>query len=128
METKVCNLCSEEKDIEDFYSRARDDGSSYVVPWCKPCHLYKCREADRKRLYNMNPGEWSDLFRKQNGRCAICKTHQSELNYTLCVDHNHTTGVVRGLLCKKCNQALGMFNDDYENLANALAYLANHRT
>ena len=43
------------------------------------------------------------------GCCAICKTHQSKLGKTLEVDHDHDTGVIRGLLCHKCNVGLGYY-------------------
>ena len=63
------------------------------------------------------------MFNKQNGKCAICGKHQIELKQSLCVDHNHTTGKVNGLLCTRCNGAIGMFNDDIILLEKAINYL-----
>ena len=74
-------------------------------------------------LYGINIEQYNDLFDAQNGRCAICGIHQSELDKKLYVDHDHNTGVVRGLLCQKCNSALGMFCDSLDLLQSAFEYL-----
>lgn len=58
------------------------------------------------------------LLRRQNGVCAICGDEG-----TLCIDHDHKTGKVRGLLCRRCNIGLGHFRDDTVALTNAVAYL-----
>ena len=77
----------------------------------------KQRAAHIRRTYGI---EWSDylaLFIKQGGECAICKTklatHQQDGNsYEIAhIDHDHESGKIRGLLCNKCNSALGYFND-----------------
>lgn len=56
----------------------------------------------------------------QNGKCAICDAEQS---FQLAVDHDHQTGLTRGLLCRNCNQGLGYFGDDPERLLRAINYL-----
>jgi len=56
---------------------------------------------------------------EQNGRCRVCLKDAT----TLHIDHDHKTGIVRGLLCKSCNLALGFFNDDINLLIAALNYL-----
>jgi hypothetical protein len=63
------------------------------------------------------------MFTKQDGRCKICNIVQEELIKALAVDHCHTTGKVRGLLCRECNLMLGNANDNIENLKAAIAYL-----
>lgn len=70
-----------------------------------------------------NPKKWYKLFNFQHGCCAICGKHQANLKCTLCVDHNHTTGKVRGLLCNSCNAILGMAHDDIQILQKAIEYL-----
>ena len=60
---------------------------------------------------------------KQNYCCAICKTHSDLLPRNLAVDHCHTTGKVRGLLCTNCNIGLGMLKDSSEILNLAIKYL-----
>jgi hypothetical protein len=58
--------------------------------------------------------------------CAICKRPCST-GRSLAVDHNHETGEVRGLLCKACNQALGLFEDDTNRMTIAIEYLTRKK-
>lgn len=60
-----------------------------------------------ERKYGMTLDDYSNLYTKQEGRCALCRVHQRDLNYKLNVDHDHKTGEVRGLLCTLCNVNLG---------------------
>jgi hypothetical protein len=77
------------------------------------------RTAHLKR-YGISPAEYEALLAKQGGVCAICRKRSKQ---RLCVDHCHVTGMVRGLLCLKCNGALGYLKDDQASLVAALAYL-----
>jgi hypothetical protein len=63
------------------------------------------------------------MFTAQNGCCAICETHAGKGGDKLCVDHDHATGQVRGLLCGRCNTGLGQFKDSVPNLTRAISYL-----
>ena len=71
--------------------------------------------------------EFRALYRRQRGRCAICRekvrVRNNDARGTVHVDHDHKTGRVRGLLCAKCNQALGLFEDDAARLMTAVRYL-----
>jgi hypothetical protein len=60
------------------------------------------------------------LLARQGGVCGICGKAPQE---PLCVDHSHATGRVRGLLCRKCNTALGSFDDDVSVMAAGIAYI-----
>jgi len=60
------------------------------------------------------------MYESQSGKCAICGDAQE----MLVVDHDHTTGTVRGLLCHKCNQGIGLLRESKEIMQNAIAYLA----
>jgi len=64
---------------------------------------------------------YKDLFTKQDGGCAICGAKE----VALVMDHNHTTGAVRGLLCRQHNVGLGMFQDNPDTLAKAIEYLTS---
>jgi len=77
--------------------------------------------------YGITIEEYNELFIKQGGRCAICGRHQSELRKHLFVDHEHTTGAVRGLLCNKCNFGIGYFQDNDQLLLEAAKYLNGAR-
>lgn len=73
--------------------------------------------------YGITLDDYNKMFEEQEGRCKICKTHQSEMKKALHVDHNHQTGKVRGLLCHNCNLALGRLKEDPEIIAAALEYV-----
>lgn len=75
-----------------------------------------------KSLYGINKLEYNVLLASQDNSCAICNTHVSQLNRGLFVDHDHSTGQVRGLLCHNCNTGIGMLKDDPKLLQNALWY------
>jgi len=62
-----------------------------------------------KRKYTMTQQQWLELKRKQNDSCVICNKYFLQ---TPCVDHNHKTGKIRGLLCHRCNRALGSFENN----------------
>lgn len=86
-------------------------------------HIDVIRRGHWRRKYGITEEEYNDIFNKQNGCCAICGTHQSELSRPLGVDHDHETGEIRGLLCYKCNTGLGMFRDNTKILEIAIGYL-----
>lgn len=67
--------------------------------------------------------EYQKLFDKQKGLCAICNTPENNKRKRLAVDHDHSTGKVRGLLCDRCNRGLGYFKDSPELLHKGINYL-----
>lgn len=73
-----------------------------------------------RKLYGISLTQYTELFNKQDGHCAICKEISDK---TLSVDHDHRTGKVRGLLCHDCNRALGQFKDSILILESATEYL-----
>jgi DNA-binding CsgD family transcriptional regulator len=82
---------------------------------------------NREKLYGITPELYEQMFIKQDGKCGICGVLQAECDTAFNVDHNHTTSKVRGLLCSKCNLALGLMNDNVDVLANAIKYLTVSR-
>jgi hypothetical protein len=89
------------------------------------------RRKDRtlQREYDITLNEYEILWNIQGGNCAICKKPETEVNQRigkpkqLSVDHDHKTGKIRGLLCKRCNQGLGLFQENSGFLLNAYSYL-----
>lgn len=122
---KKCSKCKCDLTEEvRILSKAQKDG---IHRYCKSCHLKSMEAGKRKsylkRIHNISLEQYGFLFQNQLGRCLICKTHQSDLDKVLCVDHDHRTGRIRGLLCNDCNRALGLFKDDKTILQNAVDYL-----
>jgi hypothetical protein len=79
------------------------------------------RKRDLSKKYGITVEDWDWLWAEQNGRCAAC---QIDLNTVkVCVDHDHKTNEVRGLLCNECNHGLGKFKDDAETLMRAAQYV-----
>ena len=72
--------------------------------------------------YKITIDKYYEMWDNQKGKCFICEEPPSE-KQNLCIDHDHLTGKVRGLLCTKCNKALGLFKDNKELLSKALNYL-----
>lgn len=80
------------------------------------------RKSHLKRKYGITPEEYDTLLAQQGGVCGICGREPNR-GISLHVDHDHATGAVRGLLCFRCNNALGDFDDDPVLLRAAAAYL-----
>jgi hypothetical protein len=81
-------------------------------------------QYDLKRKYDLSLEGYFALLEEQEGKCAICGNIFCDSNERrLCVDHNHETGKVRGLLCFNCNTGLGKFNDDLGLLKKTIVYL-----
>jgi Autographiviridae endonuclease VII len=78
----------------------------------------------RQRQYGMSDKEFQDKRFNQNNKCAIC--FKLFIN-TPSVDHDHTTGKFRGLLCRRCNVALGFVDERIEILENAIQYLKKYQ-
>ena len=82
------------------------------------------RNCNLKRLYGLSPEDYAALLAKQDGRCAICGGLLN--SKTPCVDHDHVTGEIRGLLCSSCNVAIGLMKDDSVLLQKAAEYVKTH--
>lgn len=76
-----------------------------------------------KRKYGISLDDYNVMLEKQHGVCAICGKLPFGRYKRLCVDHNHDTGVVRGLLCVSCNHLLGDCYEDVNTLRLAILYL-----
>ena len=83
------------------------------------------RSDDLKKKYGITEQDYNDMLYAQDCCCAICGHSPDE---RLVVDHDHSTGLIRGLLCDPCNLMLGQANDDQQKLINGAAYLSNSQT
>ena len=114
--TSVCCECKIEKPASDFYvSKQHCKGLTGV-----------CKSCDRKRKRRYRYGLLgSDLKKLENLPCGICGVLEEDAQQqrSFHVDHDHQTGLVRGILCQHCNIGLGHFKDNPELLQNAILYL-----
>jgi hypothetical protein len=90
----------------------------------------ECASDYLKRRYGISKEEYVKLFNSQNGVCAICgeseKMTGSKGTQRLAVDHSHKNNAIRGLLCRRCNVSLGLFNDNIKLLENVINYLRKY--
>lgn len=135
--TKVCVSCSVEKPVEQFKVYRPRGAAPRPFSYCKDCEREKNQEwrrnnRERARLldrvgglkrFGLTVEAYQKMCAAQDDACAIC----GDTGKTLCVDHCHATGKVRGLLCGKCNTGLGQFNDNCKLLAFAIEYLMGYR-
>jgi hypothetical protein len=85
------------------------------------------RDRDLQYTYGISLAEYNAMLLEQGGRCAICRTDEPRgPGNTFQVDHDHTNGDVRGLLCHSCNTGIGSLRDDPALLRVAITYLESH--
>lgn len=140
---KSCSNCKQLLPWDSFSYRIQD-GSRYLRSKCKECSLnawqhwadlhpeYKEKkiESDRKchaeykkyHRHGITRDQYVLMEQAQGGVCQICKKPPRD-KQNMAIDHNHRTNQVRGLLCKQCNRALGLFGDSINTIENALNYL-----
>lgn len=144
MTTKTCTKCAKEKPINQFSLARQGKRGPVYRSNCKVCqatdarkwfHNNKERNRDNKfrhklqETYGMTVEDYYVLHDQQNGVCAICGNEEASKHgktgttFRLAVDHCHTTGKVRGLLCQNCNRAIGLLGDNANRLRTAASYL-----
>jgi hypothetical protein len=138
MLTKQCKKCKQFKSFGDFYEqKGSKDG---LRPHCKKCsneiRLERYRTLTPEQLKNytlmtkfkISLEDYEKMLENQHGKCAICKTSKTgnRCKY-FAVDHDHTSGKIRGLLCQSCNTGLGFFKDNEYFLAGAINYLSKEK-
>ena len=96
-----------------------------------PYEYKRDRKTKLKNRYGITIDEYDEMFKEQEGVCAICKMPEVKKLFgnvvRLAVDHDHKTGKVRGLLCYKCNSILGRFNDNILLFESVIRYLKKGR-
>jgi len=139
---KYCPRCKQIKDLSSFYtSKGSYDGFACHCIICSS-ELNKNRPKSEKKDYyqknkkelrnkhlqlrfNITRKEYYNILKQQNYVCDICG--KKENNKSLAVDHNHINGKVRGLLCSRCNIALGFIKDDINIAKKLIKYLEKHK-
>lgn len=128
MTTKICSRCGIEKELDQFHKQPTGKFGRHC--YCRDCYnaINHKRQVnistDQKRKWNymtrygLSEKEVGELLDKQCGKCAICGAEPKRV----CVDHDHSTGKVRGILCHRCNILIGGW-DDSEWKKKALEYL-----
>ena len=128
---KTCSRCKVSKPLSEYRKRsAAKDGHQSA---CKTCvdatkrvrPNYKEYETKLKRVYGIDLDQYHSMLTKQGGSCKICGTTDPSCGRTyFCVDHDHKTGKVRGILCNDCNTGIARFKDNIDFLQNAINYLS----
>lgn len=85
----------------------------------------KAKDARLRREFHTTLAEYTTIGTFQKGRCGMCKRPASDFQNGLALDHNHKTGLVRGLLCHICNRMLGKFRDEDALLLAGAEYVTN---
>lgn len=127
--SKRCWHCKIIKNLSAFYNSKRsNDGKQSMCKECdrlhnkKPNVIFNKASSHLKLTYGITLNEKQDLFNLQNNCCYICGSKIKALRYA-CIDHCHTTGKIRKLLCNTCNLYLGYY-EKYPDLINKfVAYL-----
>lgn len=126
--TKSCAKCKQAarergnqlRPTQEYRAYHRD----YKRQWCKGKGKVYSKSIQLRRKYGIDVIEYERMCVQQNNLCAICD--ELPTKKTLCVDHNHTTGKVRELLCNGCNAALGHSKESIRVLRNMIAYIERH--
>lgn len=153
METKICSICHEVKPVEEFSLRKngkrRSDCKECSRIRAREYYWKNPKERARKRrewyannkergkavdlkcrfkkYYGITLEQYDEMILAQENKCAICGTSSpGGPGKRLCVDHNHITGQIRGLLCQKCNTLLGLSDDNPVILWKAIKYLEKY--
>lgn len=144
IQEKRCSKCGEAKRVSAFYPNG-GKGRDGLQAHCKDCDKAigesRYGTSSRRRTmhksnlknYGLTINDYDRMLAEQDGGCAICGVPPGQMEPSnghrrlLSVDHNHHTGVIRGLLCHKCNVGLGAFGDKLELVEAAADYLRSGR-
>jgi hypothetical protein len=119
---RKCGKCNKILPVENFVKYK--DGRSHG--YCKPCkseHFKNYQKnIGRFRRHGITKEIYDEMLVEQKSKCYICKQKNDKLH----IDHNHSTGEVRKLLCKECNMALGLVKENLTTINNMIKYLEEH--
>lgn len=140
MDIKKCKQCGSERRmiLKTGYTQCLDCHNERTRLWSREHKGKKTwNKTPQSKIYRRNWQlmdryglaweEYSAILEKQGGICAICGGSANGKSEEFCVDHDHETGQIRGLLCNKCNVGLANFRDRSDLLCKAADYLEEHR-
>lgn len=132
--SRRCKGCEQDKANEEFYRTPSGyrrtckkcvlERQSTYIKQLDPNEKQRRQRTQTLKKYGLSDTEFDRLLDDQQHRCKICLEQFTEMRDPK-IDHCHTSGQVRGLLCVTCNAGLGSFKDDAEMLARAISYLGN---
>lgn len=122
---KICDSCGTTEDLEreEWKNEMLDKGALDFKRPSTPVNV----DNMYKTKYDISSVDYNNMYAKQKGRCAICTKHQMDIKRRLVVDHCHTSGKVRSLLCNSCNSALGFIKEDIFSAINLLDYIKKYK-
>lgn len=140
-ETKTCRRCGINHPNREFFRKAYNrDGLMHDCKKCWDAHVRslpsfnpeqrrpRFHRSKLKRKFGLDYGIYLQMLKDQDHLCAICGGPETSKAYgTLSVDHDHVTGQIRGLLCSRCNQGIGLLQEDIGILKSAIRYLKRKR-
>jgi hypothetical protein len=140
-----CRVCKLEKSIDQFWKDKTRSKTGYQSV-CKQCYRvyrqrnkpkhnkrvrewygrnkHKIRDQRIVSIYGITRVQFFAMIKEQGNKCLICYSLFS-IHKKPVIDHNHSTGGVRGILCNGCNYGLGIFQDNIARLNQAIQYLQN---
>lgn len=135
--SRLKNIDKVKQRAKDYYAKNKDRVNTKAAKWAK-ANRDKRRKSSRdwhkrnpeahfhialRTKYRLTPDQYAAMWDEQRGLCAVCLRPELSKNGRLSVDHCHSTNGVRGLLCVRCNSAIGLLGDTAESLVRALKYL-----
>lgn len=137
----LCKVCQQVYSSK-YYKSNKDKSDARSSKWRRD-NVEKSRAIGRKayykdairqrarilkKYYGLTLDKFNEMLKAQNDSCAICEVKQSVIGKSLCVDHDHKSGAVRGLLCGPCNNSLGLLKESPSALFNAINYLNKYNS
>lgn len=129
---KICRSIKQKEWVKNNKEKVRilnlKNREKRKIYYSSPEGIESSRRAHLKRMFNLTLEEFNQKLEEQNYRCALCEgTETRDKHKVFAVDHDHSNGKIRGLLCWKCNSGLGLFNDNTILLEKAINYLKLHK-
>lgn len=153
--TKVCHVCKEEKAFEQFGLANNNKNGDGRAAYCLNCsstlterektaivtRLWRKRNQEKhdkmhknyslQKTYGISVDKYNEMLQRQNSVCTVCGEPSTIMRkngriHSLCVDHNHETGEIRGLLCHTCNTLLGHIETNPQRIKLLEFYLESH--